>query len=54
MHYVEEGLYFSVVILISADFWLQADVDSYRICSFVLAQDCPRIDGVRRLMVYST
>ena len=34
--------------------WLHADVNSYRICSFVLAQDCPRIDGVRRLMAYST
>ena len=29
------------------------DVNSYRIRSFVLAQDCPRIDGVRRLMAYS-
>ena len=29
------------------------DVNSYRIRSFVLAQDCLRIDGVRRLMAYS-
>ena len=28
-------------------------VNSYRIRSFVLAQECPRIDGVRRLMASS-
>ena len=33
--------------------WLHTDVNSYRIRSFVLAQECPRIDGVRRLMAYS-
>ena len=36
-------LYILVIYL-----WLHADVSS-----FVLAQDCPRIDGVRRLMAYS-
>ena len=34
--------------------WLHTDVNSYRIRSFVVAQECPRIDGVRRLMAYST
>ena len=33
--------------------WLHTDVSSYRIRSFVVAQECPRIDGVRRLMAYS-
>ena len=33
--------------------WLHTDVNSYRIRSIVVAQECPRIDGVRRLMAYS-
>ena len=34
-------------------FWLHADLNNYRIRSYIFAQECPRIDGFQRLMVYS-